>query len=140
MTFQRPLLYIIITFTLISCVARGNERGIVTFLIQDRNIAGADGQFVARTNNPALIDKARKELARPVDKRRLHLNGELASGNDDFNLGWHWHIVDNKWDLVEVSVELCDGTPNMVENKMSYWIEKVKRFCPWNSYISSEIK
>jgi len=41
--------------------------------------------------------------------------------------------------LAETSIELCDGTPRMVENDIGYWVDKVGHFCPWQSYAVSEL-
>lgn len=123
-----------------SSSAIADDNKMVTFIIKHRSVSGEKGTFVVRTNDPKLIEKARKELAKPDTKRHYLVNGKLASGDGRFNYPWHWHIEDNKWDLVEMSMELCDGTPDMVEKDMKYWVEDVKRFCPWESYVLKEAK
>jgi hypothetical protein len=118
--------------------ARGED--VATFVFQHSAISGKSGQFTARTSDPKVIEKARRELAKPKMKRHLFLDGKLASGDAQINKPWHWHIVNNRWDLVEMSIELCDGTPEMVEKDVAHWVKDVKRFCPWKSYVVEEKK
>jgi hypothetical protein len=73
-----------------------------------------------------------------AEERRLHISGVIASGNGGHNLRWSWHFVPEAWDLTEVSIGLCDGTPEMVERDLSYWLGRVQRFCPWQSYVLQE--
>lgn len=51
------------------------------------------------------------------------------------NLSWSWHFVPGRWDMVEISVEACDGSPRMVENDLDYRVDRVGDFCPWASYV-----
>jgi hypothetical protein len=46
--------------------------------------------------------------------------------------------VPDEWDLAEISIELCDGAPDMVDADLDYWIGTVGRYCPWSSYVVSE--
>ena len=41
--------------------------------------------------------------------------------------------------LAEISMEVCDGLPSDVEKDLDYWVDTVKRFCPWNSFVKKEI-
>jgi len=107
----------------------------VKFRLLDTNKAS----LYAITSDPGVITRARAELARPVDQRRLFINGKIGRGDGGHNSGWSWHFNSGEWDLVENSIELCDGTAAMVENKLDYWIDKVGRFCPWGSRVVEEI-
>ena len=40
----------------------------------------------------------------------------------------------------EVTIELCDGRPSMVEADLGYWLRRVGSFCPWGSYVHAEIQ
>lgn len=136
---------IFIVTVLVSCQAAisiANEMSlkVETFVVQHRGVKGEKGRFIVRTSDPAVIEKARKELAKPEADRQLFVNGQLASGDGKFNSPWHWHIEDGKWNLVEKSIELCDGTPEMVEKDVKNWIQNNKRFCPWKSFVLEEKK
>jgi hypothetical protein len=114
------------------------DRGVV-FVFQHRASPGKSGQFVARTSDAGVITQARKELAKPEAERTLHPNGRLAAGADG-NAPWSWHIEDNGWKLVEMSMGSCDGAPDMVENNLEYWLGTVTRFCPWQAFVLKEQK
>lgn len=110
------------------------------FLFATRSVPGAAGEFVAITSDPGVIRLARAQLELPEAERTLHINGPIAHGNGDHNLKWSWHFVPDEWDLVESSMELCDGTPQMVEDDPDHWVDSVTQFCPWESYIVREVE
>lgn len=105
------------------------------FLFGTRGVPDADGRFVAVTSDPRVVAKLESELARPPAERLLHIDGPIARGGGDHNLAWSWHFEPGRWDAVEISVEVCDGTPRMVEDDLDYWVDKVGTFCPWASYV-----
>lgn len=96
---------------------------------------GIDYTFVAKTSDKELIARAERELALPFDQRTLHIHGNLARGSAGYNDPWSWHFESSDWDLVEISAEVCDGRPQMVEDDLEYWLNDVGTFCPWSSRI-----
>lgn len=95
--------------------------------------------FIIAASDEALLEMADAQLLLPVDQRSKFISGGLAPGNGGFNAPWSWHIPENEWSLVDNSIELCDGRPSDIENNLSYWLDTVKSFCPWGSYIEREI-
>lgn len=93
--------------------------------------------FVAATTDTAVLRAVRAELALPEDQRRLHINGALQRAGSGDNLQWRWRFAPNQWALAEISTEVCDGTPSMVERDIDNWVDNVKRFCPWRSYVKA---
>jgi hypothetical protein len=113
-----------------TCTGGGGSQS-VSFLFRTRAVTGSDGEFIAVTTNPELIGKVHAQLALPAEQRRQHINGPIARGNGGHNQNWSWHFTPDGWNLVETSIELCDGTPRLVENDIAYWVDRVGRFCPW---------
>jgi hypothetical protein len=62
-------------------------------------------------------------------------SGRLVSGAVPYNEPWSWHIDPADFHMAEVTIELCDGTPQMVEDNLDYWLQSVQRFCPWSATI-----
>jgi hypothetical protein len=85
---------------------------------------------IAVTGKPEVISKAMQELKKPVSQRTLFISGAIDRGNSG-NRNWNWHFRLNEWDLVESSIEVCDGRPSDVEQNIDYWVDTVQRFCPW---------
>lgn len=110
----------------------------VRFKFQVREAPGAAGQFFARTNDPDVIRVAREELELPIAERELFINGPLARGDGAHNGPWSWHFVPSEWALVPRAIELCDGTPQMVEDDLDYWVDRVGHYCPWSAYVMEE--
>jgi len=107
----------------------------VTFRMRIHDGASAD-EFRISTSSTAVVAKARSQLALPESQRTLFASGAIAAGSGGVNTGWSWHFTDPT--LVEVAIELCDGNPRMVEANLAYWLETVKSFCPWGSYVYAE--
>jgi hypothetical protein len=102
-----------------------------------------DSSFIIATSNPQMIEKALEQISLPVAQRRI-LNGAIARGNAGYNKnGGHsfqWHFKEDDWHLTDFSIEIYDGRPHSdLDLNMNYWIDTVKRFSPWNSYIKREI-
>ncbi len=109
--------------------------GTVSFVIRLHGFSGSE-EFRVATASADFIAKARAQLLLPEAQRSLFVNGAIAAGNAGVNPGWSWHFSDAS--LVEVAIELCDGRPSMVEANQDYWLNTVKRFCPWQSYVYAE--
>lgn len=90
--------------------------------------------FYAATSEENVIQKANQELKKPLQERRLHVNGLLEAGKCDYNPKYDWHLVVNEWDLVEVSIEWCDIFPANPDNT------GVDRACPWSSRVYRQSK
>jgi hypothetical protein len=108
------------------------------------NIHGHEGRaeykYMVATDKAGLIEECRSQLALSVEERYLHINGALAYGNGGYNRPWSWHIVPDGWMLAEMSIELCDGIPQFVESDLQYWVETVRSYCCWSSYIGYEME
>lgn len=132
------VLFIIVVFDFSSgslLFADGESKFV--FAMQKPSIKS--NEFIAVTSDKEVIKLVRKQLSLPINRRNLMINGAIARGNGG-NRSWNWHLVPNKWNLAEVSMELCDGTPEQVENDIPEWVENKKRFCPWHSYVLEEIR
>ena len=68
------------------------------------------------------------------------VSGELRSGHGGFNSGWGWHMAPESVHVTDVSIELCDGRPSMVEADLGYWIDTVRQFCPWGARVVARIQ
>lgn len=111
---------------------------LITFVFYHPAAEKGEEFFVARTSDPKVIAAARQQLSMAPEKRNLHINGALARGDGGFNSPWRWHIRDNQWHFAQIGIELCDGVPRDIENDLDYWVDKVKRFCPWKARIMRE--
>jgi hypothetical protein len=95
-------------------------------------------QFHAVVSSPEIIALARSELQLPESERLRFAIGGIAAGDGSVNVGWSWHFTEVN--LTELAIELCDGTPSMVEADLDYWLDTVKTFCPWASYVYDEVE
>jgi len=85
--------------------------------------------FKALLTDAAVIDTARRTQSGAV---RRFPTGRIVAGTD-VNTGWSWHLVDVE--MVEASIEVCDGRPSDVERAgVSYG---GGRFCPWSATVVS---
>jgi hypothetical protein len=65
-------------------------------------------------------------------------NGRLLSGpgQADHNAPWGWHLDPDETEIVDVTIELCDGRPSFVQDDLDYWLNTVGRFCPWDAQLT----
>lgn len=108
----------------------------VTFAFRTET-GGAEQEFRYSTTSAEFIARARAQLLLPVASRKTFPAGAIAAGNGGVNLNWGWHFTDLS--LVEAAIELCDGSPAMVQADLGYWLNTVRRFCPWSAYVHSEV-
>ncbi len=93
--------------------------------------------FLASTTDAQVIAKARQQLQLPESSRQLHINGRIDRAKKKANLNWSWKHIDSGWDVVEVSIEVCDGRPSFVESDLVTWLA-LGQFCPAASYVKGE--
>ncbi len=125
--------------------ARDNDSGAaarkpsdaVTFRFAIRGRSGED--FVASTTDPAVIGKARQQLALPPKSRGLHVNGYIGRANVRSNLKWSWQYLESRWDVVEVSIGVCNASPSDVDKNLEMWLADGGQFCPVASYVVKEL-
>jgi hypothetical protein len=89
-------------------------------------------KFRIRLKDAERIAAANQMLA---SGERRTLMGELAAGNGGFNQPYRWHLQPESVHFPDLSMELCDGTPSMVEQNLTYWINTVRVYCPWGVRI-----
>jgi len=112
--------------------------------IVDTPVDWRDSSFIIATSNPQVIEQALAQLNLPINQRKI-VNGGIARGNAGYNKNsthsFQWHFKEDDWHLTDFSIEIYDGRPyNDLDLGLDYWIDTVKRYSPWNSYIKREIK
>lgn len=105
---------------------------IVRFGYADDTTGSSD--FLARAARASVLDSVRAEFALPVEQRRF-LNGPIRVGVPDENLEWTWAFTFDKWHLVDATAELCDATPQYIEEHLTEWLESVGDYCPWSAFV-----
>jgi hypothetical protein len=84
---------------------------------------------VAGASNIAAFEARRESGVTGV------INGELRAGDGGFNAPWSWHLDPETVHAPDITIELCDGRPSLVEADTAYWIRTVGRFCPWGARV-----
>ena len=64
-------------------------------------------------------------------------NGSLRPGPGPglHNTPWSWHLNPQDIHMAEVTIEVCDGTPDLVEQGLEFWLNTVGRYCPWSAKL-----
>lgn len=93
-----------------------------------------DTLFIAATSDTVVIDSVEANLAKPYNNRRF-ISGEIAHGDGGYNKNashtFLWHFVPDKWQLVVIAIEACDGCPfSDVDADTAYWISTLQLYCP----------
>jgi hypothetical protein len=87
-------------------------------------------EFRMRVTDPETIRLAMENLAGGNNK---HPNGPIAMGDGGFNAPWSWHFVPESVQMVDLSIELCDGSPSHVESHRGDFL--ASGYCPWSARI-----
>jgi hypothetical protein len=111
---------------LAGCSSTGPDDGSADFVVA----VGAD-TFVVRSTHAETILRLREALA---GRRAGFPSGPLRRGDGGFNAPWSWHLDPAETRLVEVAIELCDGTPSYVEQHQ----DDFPHYCPWGARVVSE--
>lgn len=98
------------------------------------NDATGASDFVARAKRPGLLDSVRAELALPAEQRRFPI-GPLRAAAAGENLGWSWAFVYDEWQLTDNAVELCDASPQYLQEHLAEWLASVGHYCPWSAFV-----
>lgn len=101
---------------------------------------GSDYTFRAWTSDSAVIVHVEAQLALAEEERNQHINGEILAQSEACNLNpdWSWYFNPEDWDLADLSIEVCDGNPQYVEDNLQDYLD-IDRYCPWSSYVLREI-
>lgn len=113
----------VLVLTLAGC--GGDTGAVVTWETVDGS------RFYTEISDPDSLAQIRAALE--SDGRAGIPNGRLVRGNGGVNQGHQWHMVDVE--LVEMAIELCDGTATMVDDDLDYWIDTVGQYCPWDARV-----
>ena len=111
-------------------------------------VSGCDGSPADPSNDPVAVVRVgeetfriRLDAAAPQAAARAALlggsasipNGRIVRGTD-VNAGWSWHLTEVAF--AEITIELCDGSPSMVEQAVRAGAEfGGGRFCPWSARV-----
>ncbi|MFW6151004.1 MAG: hypothetical protein ACOC6A_05660 [Chloroflexota bacterium] len=60
---------------------------------------------------------------------------ERGPGAGMHNAPWSWHLDPQQFGLAEMTIEVCDGTPQFVEEELDYWLDQVGQYCPWSAEL-----
>ncbi|WP_018353305.1 hypothetical protein [Longispora albida] len=98
-------------------------------------ISGGSGawQFKVRLTQKDDIAAAKASLAGTTSQ---HINGKIVrtGGTPDYyNSPYTWFLDPNDVQFVDMSMEVCDGSPSDVE----YGILTSDRFCPWTGRVTA---
>ncbi|MGH8906323.1 MAG: hypothetical protein ACRD0K_07375 [Egibacteraceae bacterium] len=103
----------------------------VVFVVE---VAGEE-RFRLLLEDPEKIAEAK----RVMEAGRVGVvSGRLAAGDGGFNAPFHWHLAPSSVEFPDVAIELCDGRPSDVEADLDYWLNNVRRFCPWSAKIVAQ--
>jgi len=128
----RILLVVAFTGLALLMAARSVADASPEAIIATFDVAGET--FRVRIENTTTIEQVRA-LERGESTATIP-NGRLLAGSDG-NEPWSWHLDPFDIEMAEVTIELCDGTPSLVEADLDYWIGTVGRFCPWSAQLVS---
>ena len=102
--------------------------------------------YIISTADPLFISQGRQQIQDPLAFLPRILIGTLSPGDGGFNRDfssplrtpWSWHV--NKiLRFAEVASQMCDGSPELVEDHLGQWLNQPGMICFWNYRIIEEL-
>ncbi len=97
----------------------------------------AGERFRVWVTNPQTIQQIRDlEAGRStanIPNGRIH----RGAGASNHNAPWSWHLDPVDISMADATIELCDARPSYVEENVDYFVDTVKRYCPWGAELIS---
>jgi hypothetical protein len=148
MKLLTPVLIVATALLIFSSCEKENELGDGDYTyyevgFKSDNADWRDTAFVVRTVDTALIKQIDAQLALPVAQRKI-VTGALVAGSGGYNKNashsFKWHFKENDWNLADVTIEIYDGKPYTdIDQNFQYWMDNVKRYGAWGSYIRRKL-
>ena len=92
---------------------------------------GGSKTFVIFVREQKAINGLRADLSKPRSERRI-VSG-IVRTERPYNHPWSYTMGSRSIVLAEAFIEVCDASPNHVENHRADWLGR--RWCPWSSYV-----
>lgn len=93
--------------------------------------------FRVRIRDSDVIEEAERLIE--SDDERI-LNAPLRRGDGGFNAPWSWHLDPDEVTFADMTTEVCDGCPHMIEEDLDYWVDTVGRYCPWSTDVIERVE
>jgi len=119
---------LILGITILLGAACGDSSGETTSILV--TFETPSGSFIARIDDPVSIDRAREALDEGTSAGIP--NGRIVEGDGGVNTGHNWHLEDVE--LVDVTIEACDGTADFVDENLDMYLE-LGNYCPWSATV-----
>lgn len=133
---QRPLILLIMLMPLLTSCDRSAvvpESAVFTVRACVGSDEVPDGEtFQVQITDPETITEAERLIG--SDDRRI-VTGPLRRGDGGFNEPWSWHLDPDSVAFADLTIEVCDGCPYMLEDDVDYWVDTVGQYCPWSTEI-----
>ena len=64
-------------------------------------------------------------------------NGRIlrGAGAGNHNAPHQWHLDPNDIEIVDATIELCDGSPSYVDANIAEYVDVIGRYCPWGAQL-----
>jgi len=102
--------------------------------------------YVLPLDNPVAIEHARELVNEGPSAGSTIVVAKFAVGGDGINRNylspslppWSWHVTEFV-EFAEVTIELCDGSPTLVEQDVQTWFDNTNgTLCFWNYTVVAE--
>jgi hypothetical protein len=87
-------------------------------------------QFVMFVTDASTVELAIENFQ---GKNHRFPSGKIEAGDGGFNQPYSWHFVPDTVRMVEAAIEVCDGTPQYVDQHVPDFVSV--GYCPWSAKV-----
>lgn len=93
------------------------------------------GSFRVFVTNPAAITRL-VQIRSGANIGQIP-NGRIfrGSGAANHNAPHAWHLDPGDIEIVDATIELCDGSPAYVDANLAEYVDVIGRYCPWGARL-----
>ncbi len=147
MRVSRDLLLVAALFASSTLAERASAETVYFLMSEITQPCSTCDSYVLPISDPAAIDHARDLVANGLAAGSAIALANVEAGGDGINRNvlaageplWSWHVT-SLVDFADLAIELCDGTPSMVEADPAGFLANTNGIiCFWGYTVTAEL-
>ena len=79
--------------------------------------------------------EVRRAMTAMAQKNRVYSTILRGAGAGNHNAPHAWHLDPDDIEIVDATIEVCDGAPSYVDANVAEYVDVIGRYCPWGARL-----